>query len=94
MPCNARIRRPPNREPKSLAAINNTKAIDTIQVSIPDANIDPSLQSYKIEQPPLPPYESNTIDPNYDTYLLNQFEYPLPDHTPDPTPNPILSPLR
>src|SRR3979490_1721422 len=72
-----RIRSPPNREPASLAAIpaaSENKAIDTVEILTPDANIDPALQTYDIDHPPptyeieplIPPSQClNSLDPDY-----------------------------
>jgi hypothetical protein len=93
-PRTTRNRRLPNREPTSLAAITITsesEAIDTIGALL-NANIDPTLQTYKsdyplpptyeIDDPPSPSQFLNSLDPNYDnTYPLNDFQYPLPSPT-------------
>jgi hypothetical protein len=58
MPRTARIKRAPNREPTSLAVATplsgENEAIDSIEVLISDANIDPDLTNHDID-PPLPP---------------------------------------
>jgi hypothetical protein len=54
-PRTTRNRRPPNREPTSLAAATSTsenEAIDTIEIVAPDANIDPVITTYEIDHPP------------------------------------------
>jgi hypothetical protein len=84
-----RIRRPPNREPASLAAIpaaSENEAIDTVEILTPDANIDPALQTYDIDHPPptyeieplIPPSQClNSLDPDYnDSHLHNDYQYP------------------
>jgi Myb/SANT-like DNA-binding domain len=76
-----RNRRPPNREPTSLAAATSTsenEAIDTIEIVAPDANIDPAITTYEIDHPPPPSQLVDSLDPNYDIYPLNDFEYPPP----------------
>ena len=87
-------RRPPNREPTSLAAVTATsesEAIDTVRALL-NANIDPALQTYEsnhplpptyeIDDPPSPSQFLNSLDPDYDnTYPLNDFQYPLPSPT-------------
>jgi hypothetical protein len=75
-----RTRRPPNREPASLAAIpaaSENEAIDTVEILTPDANIDPALQTYEIE-PLIPPSQFlNSLDPDYDdSHLHNDYQYP------------------
>src|ERR1700730_9193560 len=89
-PCTTCNRRPPNREPTSLAAVTVTsesEAIDTVGALL-NANIDPALQTYKsdhplpptyeIDDPPSPSQFLNSLDDN--TYPLNDFQYPL--HSP------------
>jgi hypothetical protein len=56
-----RIRRPPNREPTSLAgaallagASSENEAIDTVELLAPDSNIDPALTTYEIDHSPPP----------------------------------------
>src|SRR5437763_6786350 len=89
-PRTTRNRRPPNREPTSLVAVTVTsesEAIDTVRA--PNANIDPTLQTYESDHPLPPTYEIdnlpspsqllNSLDPDHDnTYPLNDFQYPLP----------------
>jgi hypothetical protein len=67
-----RVRRPANREPTSLAvAIATTsenEAIDTIEILVLEANIDPALRTYEIDHPPPPPpltYETDHPLPSY-----------------------------
>ena len=57
-PRTTRNRRPPNRELISLVAVTSTsenKAINSIEIVIPDLNIDPAITTYKIDYPPPPP---------------------------------------
>jgi hypothetical protein len=75
-----RSRRPPNREPTSLAAVTITSdceaTIDTVGAL--DANIDPALQTYEIDDPPSLQLPSS-LDPDYDNiYHLDDFQYPSP----------------
>ncbi len=84
-----RIRRPPNREPTSLAgaallagASSENEAIDTVELLAPDSNIDPALTTYEIDHPPPPSQSFDISDPNYDTYPLNDFQYPSPSPLP------------
>jgi hypothetical protein len=102
----ARVKRAPNREPTSLAVATTlsgeNEAIDSIEVLIPEANIDPALTNHDIT-PPSPSQLLDCPDPNYDTFLPTDFEYPsplplLPDHqdrdvswSPTPTLPPLLS---
>jgi hypothetical protein len=74
-PRTTRNRRPPNREPTSLAAITSTskdEAINTIKIVVPDTNIDPAIITYEIDYPPPP---SQLVDSLDDIYPLNDFEY-------------------
>ena len=71
-------RRPPNREPTSLAgaaliagASGKNEAIDTIETVTPDSNIDPALTTYEIDHPPPPSQSFDTLDPIYDPYSSN-----------------------
>ena len=77
----AHIRRAPNREPTSLAAtitaLHENEAIDVVETSTSNANIDPALTNHDIDPPP-PPELLDCLDTNYDTYLSTDFEYPLP----------------
>ena len=52
-PRTTRNRRPPNREPTSLAAViitSNSEAIDTVRALL-NTNIDPALQTYESNHP-------------------------------------------
>ena len=76
MPRTTRIRRPPNREPTSLAATTATsenEAIDTIEALVPDPNIDLALGTYEINYPLPPSYELDSLDPDYESYDLSNF---------------------
>ena len=56
-PRTTRNRRPPNREPTSLAAVTSTsenEAIDTIETPASDTNIDPALTNHDFNPPPPP----------------------------------------
>lgn len=80
-PRTTRNRRAPNREPTSLAIITSTsenEAIDTIEIVVPSANIDPAITTYEIDHPPPPSQLVDSLDPNYDIYPLNDFEYHPP----------------
>jgi hypothetical protein len=99
-PC---IRRAPNRGPTSLAAtatpLGENEAIDIIETPVSDANIDPALTNHDIDPPPSPQL-LDCLDPNYDTYLPTDFQYPPPPPLPEsqnreiswsPTPSPLTS---
>jgi hypothetical protein len=82
-----RIKRAPNREPTSLVAtitpsLHENEAIDVVKTPISEANIDLvliTLGDYDIDPPPPPPAQLlDCLDPNDDTYLSIDFEYPLP----------------
>jgi hypothetical protein len=89
-PYTTRNRRPANREPTSLAFTANrgeNEAIDTIEVASIDANIDPTLQTYGIDHPPLPndsepPSPSqflSSLDTDYNNpHLRTTYQDPLP----------------
>ena len=83
-PRTTRNRRPPNRELTSLAAVTSTsenEAINTIEIVVPDPTIDPAITTYEIDHPPPPPPPPqlvDSLDPHYDIYPLNDFEYPPP----------------
>lgn len=79
MPRPTRTRRPLERKPASLAGaaaaaatLGENEAIDSIEVLVPDANIDPALATYDIDHPP--PQSLDSLDP------LTDFEY----HSPSP----------
>jgi hypothetical protein len=69
----ARVKRAPNREPTSLAVATTlsgeNEAIDSIEVLIPGANIDPALTNHDIT-PPSPSQLLDCLDPNYDPSFL------------------------
>jgi len=86
MPRTTRIRRPPNRQPTSLAgaanALSGNEAIDSIEGLDPDTNIDPALTTCDIDYPPPPSPHSrshNSPDLNHDIYdYPTYFEHPSP----------------
>jgi Myb/SANT-like DNA-binding domain len=99
-----RTRRPPNREPASLAAIpaavpaaSENEAIDTVETLTPDANIDPALQPYDIDPPPPPTYEIEpSIPPSQflDSLDPDYDDYHLHDDSQYPPAYPTLSESR
>jgi len=105
-PRTTRNRRPPNREPTSLAAViitSNSEAIDTVGALL-NTNIDPALQTYESNHPlpltyesdyPLPPTYEIDDPPSPALPRSPEVSWPsTPHRLASPSPLPLISDIQ